>query len=242
MNDSDAGTVAPTTPLLPEQLPELNLRLAQQSAEERLEWAWAAFAPLIVASSSFQTQSLPLLHMVSKLVPDLEICFLDTGYHFPQTIAFRDRVAERLGLRLRVLRPGSTSKVADLYHSDPDQCCFINKVEPMERALRGQRAWVTGIRWDQTATRRQAGFCERRKDGLFKIAPLLDWTSDDIAQYVRTHDLPTHPLTLLGFASIGCAPCTRAVASDEDDRAGRWSQLQKTECGLHFDTRPGDRS
>lgn len=230
----------------PTDLDAFNETLEGMPAAAILRWAWEAFAPDVLASSSFQTQSVPLLSLIAEETPELEVCFLDTGYHFPETIAFRDQLVEELGLRLRVLRASPTdahqTSAGDLYRSDPDRCCFINKVEPIERALVGRRAWITGIRRDQTSARKSATFIAQRPDGIFKISPMLDWTAEDVAEWLRVRSLPRHPLTSMGYASIGCAPCTRPVADDEEDRAGRWAETYKTECGLHLDIRPADRS
>jgi phosphoadenosine phosphosulfate reductase len=168
---------------------------------------------------------------------------LDTGYHFPETIVFRDRLTAELGLNLRVLQADHDAvQTGNLYHQDPDRCCFINKVEPLRRALAGKQAWLTGIRRDQTATRRSARIVSRQRDGTYKINPMLNWTEDDIADYMSTHKLPQHPLTAIGFPSVGCAPCTRSVEVGEVARAGRWAQGDKTECGLHLDIEPPDPS
>jgi len=230
------------------EIEPINERLATQPPEEILRWASGTFEPQIVASSSFQTQSIPLLHMIARACPGLPVLFLDTGFHFPETLAFRDQVVSSLGLNLRVLTCGIARDAfmrcyGTLYRSDPDLCCYLNKVEPLERALAGQKAWIAGIRRDQTAERRQTPILERRADGLYKISPLAGWSAADIDGYIRTHDLPMHPLTHQGYPSIGCKPCTRAVAAADDPRSGRWSESAKTECGIHevFWRPKGDR-
>jgi phosphoadenosine phosphosulfate reductase len=230
---------------LPDDLDALNDHLEGRSAADILSWARDAFGDGVVASSSFQTQSVPLLHLISTTTPDMEVLFLDTGFHFPETLSFRDRLAAELAIRIRNLtaqqsRHGSSR--GDLYHSDPDMCCYINKVEPLDRALAGKTAWVTGIRRDQTSTRAEARIVGVRPDGVYKIAPLLAWTDDDVSTYIRDHQLPEHPLTGLGYLSIGCAPCTRPVGAGEDARAGRWSGLDKTECGIQDTDDPSGSS
>ncbi len=228
--------------MLPRDLDGLNGYLEGLSARDILAWARDAFGSGVVASSSFQTQSMPLLHMISDVMPDVEVFFLDTGYHFPETLAYRKRVTGNLGLNIRVLRADGSGQGSgghgELYHSDPDLCCYVNKVEPLNLALADKTAWITGIRRDQTASRSQARIIDVRPDGVYKLAPLLSWTESDIAAYIREHDLPEHPLTGMGYASIGCAPCTRPVGADGDARSGRWTDLDKTECGLHSDTEP----
>jgi len=185
---------------------------------------------------------MPLLHMISTLTPNLEILFLDTGYHFPETLAYRERVTSELGLNVRVLRTAHSAsnpgRRAELYHSNPDLCCYINKVEPLDVALADKDAWITGIRRDQTPTRSQAKIIDITRDGIYRIAPMLNWTDSDVTAYIRKNQLSEHPLTGTGYVSIGCAPCTRPVGTSEDPRAGRWSDMEKTECGLHLDEKP----
>jgi phosphoadenosine phosphosulfate reductase len=234
-------------------MPELdvegsNERLAGSPPEEVLRWATATFGDEVVASSSFQTQSVPLLHMISRCCPGLPVLFLDTGFHFPETIAFRDQLVKALGLNLRVLhcrieRDAFMRCYGTLYRSDPDLCCYLNKVEPLARALAGQKAWIAGIRRDQTAARRATRVLELGADRVYKISPLAAWTAGQVDAYVRAHGLPVHPLTPQGYASIGCKPCTRAIAPGADSRAGRWADSTKTECGIHEDPwrRKGDQ-
>ncbi len=215
-----------------------------EAAEETLRWAWEAFRPRIVASSSFQTQSLPLLHLISRACPELPIIFLDTGFHFPETLAFRDEVVARLGLKLVIARPELSREDflraygADIHERDPDFCCYFNKVEPMQRALDGMVAWVAGVRQDQTANRRGLRDLDPQISGVIKIHPLLHWTAADVEAYRQRYALPAHPLEAEGYLSIGCAPCTAPVfevETPEDVRAGRWASQGKKECGLHID-------
>lgn len=221
-------------------LKRLNARFERASAEEILTWAWATFAPEIAASSSFQTQSVPLLHLISRVCPAMPIIFVDTGFHFPETLAFRDRLRALYDLNVVVVHP-SVSKAEllrtygeVLYRRDPDLCCHINKVMPMREAMVGRRAWISGVRRDQTDTRQAMRILEQRDD-LLRVHPLLSWTGDDVAAYRAAHDLPAHPLQQEGYRSIGCAPCTRPVFIAEDSRAGRWADSEKRECGLHLD-------
>lgn len=220
-------------------LDELNTTFEGRTPEEILEWAVETFWPEIAMSSSFQTQSLPLLHMVSRVVPRLPIIFLDTGFHFPETLAFRDRVTRELGLNLRIVRPSlSPAELArrygeGLYRRDPDLCCYVNKVEPMQRALEGLRAWISGIRRDQSPTRASIRIVERTAQGIIRVHPMATWTQQDIARYIHDHSLPEHPLLAQGYLSVGCAPCTRPIFGGEPARAGRWDGRAKLECGLH---------
>jgi len=178
--------------------------------------------------------------MISAFTPKMEVLFLDTGYHFPETLSFRDELIELLHLNVRNLKSrynedGHKQVQQNLYSTDPELCCYINKVEPLQNAKQSLDAWISGIRRDQTENRKNTPVIERQKDGTLKICPLVTWTAKDINDYRRQYNLPEHPLTNRGYLSIGCAPCTRPVGSDEDYRAGRWSSLEKTECGLHLD-------
>jgi len=223
-------------------LAALNARFEGADPAEFLRWAWQAFDGQVAASSSFQTQSVPLLHVIAKTIPEMPVLFLDTGFHFPETLAYRDELTRSLGLNLVVLTPqlghdGFRRVHGELHRSDPDLCCHLNKVEPLEEALRSYGAWVAGVRRDQTRNRAAALPITRRRDGLVKLGPMVDWTDRDIARYLHEHDLPSHPLLAKGYPSVGCAPCTRAVAAGEDARAGRWAGTGKTECGLHLTPR-----
>jgi len=216
----------------------LNRHFEQASPPEILSWAWQTFAPAIAATSSFQSQSIPLLHLISLHTPDLPILFIDTGYHFPETLAFVDQLASRSQLTIRRLRPTSDGHPQSrtlLYQTNPDLCCHINKVEPLKQAMSGLRAWISGIRRDQTDHRRSTPIISRREDGVYKVCPMATWTGRQTWQYIYDHDLPSHPLFHQGYLSIGCQPCTRPVTADEDDRAGRWAGRTKTECGLHLE-------
>lgn len=221
------------------ELEQLNAGFERATPAEIIRWAAETFAPDVAASSSFQTQSVPLLHMIAQVAPELPVFFLDTGFHFPETLAFRDRLIQELGLNVRVLKPqlgheGFRREYGELYRRDPDMCCYINKVEPLRRAMQGLKAWISGIRRDQTAARNSTPILARQPDGLWKISPLATWTRRDVWQYIHDHDLPEHPLLAQGYLSIGCAPCTRPVANEQDERSGRWAGLEKSECGLHI--------
>lgn len=217
----------------------INRKLEALEPEEILRWAWETFAPDVAASSSFHTQSVPLLHMISRICPAMPVIFVDTGFHFPETLVFRDELQQRLRLNLRIVRPmveaGSLNRHygEGLYRRDPDRCCQIHKVEPMERALAGLRAWVSGVRGDQTEHRKNLRLAEPGAGGILAIHPILHWTRADSQAYMQQHGLPAHPLLQNGYTSIGCAPCTRPVEQHEEERAGRWHGTEKKECGLH---------
>jgi phosphoadenosine phosphosulfate reductase len=220
-------------------LATLNDQFAAAHPIDIIRWARDAFGASAAASSSFQTQSVPLLHMISRAAGGMRIFFLDTGFHFDETLRFKDELALRYGLNVVSLFPalGHASFRAahgELHRVDADRCCHLNKVEPLERARRGCAAWISGIRRDQTPNRRQTQFVAQLPDGTIKICPLAAWTDVDVRRYAAEQQLPEHPLDALGYASIGCAPCTRPVAPGDDKRAGRWQGTDKVECGLHL--------
>lgn len=213
--------------------------LENRSAPEILYWAAKTFPGRLAITSSFQTQSLPLLHLVSRICPSAPVLFLDTGFHFEETLKYRDLLIRILGLNVRILHPLTSrsellAKHGELYRKNANMCCYLNKVEPLERTLQSFDAWVSGIRRDQTAVRGGVKVLDKQANGLYKICPMLDWTDKMVNSYCEKSDLPPHPLLARGYKSIGCIPCTRAVQDGEDPRAGRWSGTKKTECGLHY--------
>ena len=225
--------------ILTDEIPVLSKKLENKSPREILEWTVAEFGDDLAMSSSFQTQSMPLLHMVTRIKPDLRIFFLETGYHFWETLIFCARVATDWNLNVIDLHRDTRwdvfvrQNLRSLPLDDPNLCCYINKVQPMQKAVIGLKAWMTGIRRDQTAERAHAQILELENDGLIKVNPLLNWTKADVTRYIEEHHLPGHPLLEKGYRSIGCAPCTVAVSASDPDRAGRWVGRGKTECGLH---------
>jgi len=217
--------------------------------EEILAWTTSRFAPDTVLTMSFQHEGVVIAHMLRGIAPETPILFIDTGYHFPETLAYRDELVARFGFPIQNLtsvmpRAEFIAKYGDdLYNRDPDLCCKINKVEPMQLALRGVRAWINGRRRDQAVTRTKMPIIERLQGGIVKTNPLANWTSRDTYRYLTEHEIPTHPLFEQGYTSIGCAPCTRPVLAGEDERAGRWAGKGKTECGLHtFLSNPEEES
>jgi len=191
----------------------------------------------IAMVSSFGAESVVLLHLVAQQSKDVPVFFIDTGKHFSETTAYRKRLIDVLGLTdARVLRPTLTTLEkhdphGDLHKSNPDVCCKIRKVDPL-REVRGQfNAWFTGRKRYQAETRAKLPIFEFEERGA-KINPLVNMSNEDVLNYIEKHDLPRHPLTYVGYPSIGCEPCT-APASEDDQRAGRWSGMNKTECGIH---------
>lgn len=196
----------------------------------------------VAAVSSFGAESAVLLHLVASIAPATPVLFLDTGKHFPETLAYRDLLVERLGLTGLVnLTPDPAILAAKdgsglRWSYDPDGCCELRKVLPLGAALAGFDASLTGRKAFQSATRANLPRFEidtADTAGRLKINPLIDWSTDDIAAYMAEHDLPAHPLVAAGYPSIGCSPCTNKVAEGEDTRAGRWRGWDKTECGIH---------
>ncbi len=198
-----------------------------------------AFRRRIALVSSFGAESAVLLHMVAEIDPATPVIFIDTGRLFPETLAYRHHLARRLGLRdLRVVGPEAEEvrrfdPYLGLWADNPDLCCHVRKVVPLERALAGFDAWISGRKRHQTPGRARLEPIELA-DGRVKVNPLFDWDAEDVEAYFARHDLPRHPLVAEGFPSIGCVSCTHRVAAGDDPRSGRWAGTGKTECGIHF--------
>src|SRR5437763_303098 len=202
------------------------------SAEDILRWAYSEFGTRMCLTCSWQRQSSALVHMVSELGLDVDIVELDTQVLFPETYETRDRLVERYGLELESFRP--IDPIDRLWETDPDRCCSIRKVQPLERALSGYDAWITGIRREQSSMRAGARKVEwSERYAVWQIQPLADWSSKPGWAYVEVHESPYAPLQGRGEPSIGCSRCTRAVREGEDERAGRWAGSDKLECGIH---------
>lgn len=220
---------APALPNL-EELADVSASFESKPASAVVRWARDRFGDGLVLAASFQ--DCVLIDVAAQVAPDIEVVFLDTQYHFSETLDYVDEVRRRYDLNLRVTHP--EVEPDDRWKRDPDGCCTVRKVEPLARALSGKRAWMTGLRRDEAPTRAAApivGFDVGR--GLVKVNPLATWTDLDVEGYIRDHDLPVHPLASAGYRSIGCWPCSRPVADGEDARAGRWAGTDKIECGLH---------
>ena len=227
------------TELTPKEITRLSLSFETKTPQEILQWAVETLCPDLAASSSFQTQSVPLLHMISQIRPEMRILFLDTQYHFWDTLIFREQLQRELDLNVVDLNvdkswwPFLRRFGRRLVTEDPDLCCFLRKVQPMQRGVEGLKAWITGIRRDQTVQRATARILELQPDGMLKINPMLNWTRDDIDDYIEANNLPQHPMTEFGYLSIGCMHCTKKVQPGDNERSGRWVGKGKTECGLH---------
>jgi phosphoadenosine phosphosulfate reductase len=218
----------------------LNEKWKTAHPREIIQFACDFFGDDIAVSSSFGAESACLLSLTTQVKPDIRVLFIDTGFHFKETLEFRDQLKRRLKLNIVEMGPkmghaAFLKEFGNLYERDPDKCCEINKVEPLQRTLEetGLRCWMTGVRGDQTAYRKGMKFVEEKKPELYKISPLLAWSSKDIYQYLKYEDLPLHPLWEKGYGSIGCEPCTAVPGNPDDPRSGRWAGKNKTECGIH---------
>lgn len=194
----------------------------------------------LFASSSFQTHSIPMLHVLSQIDKTVPVYFLNTGYHFPETLNYRDQITTVFGLKLvNIESPISRIRQRDslgnlMYTSDPDQCCYFNKTLPMEPVLSENDVWITGVRKDQNANRSNFDYEIKGAHNTLRFHPMLNWSKQMIWHYIKTNNLPRHPLDDKGYISIGCEPCTRKMTFDDiDERQGRWQGMKKTECGLH---------
>ena len=205
-------------------------------SREVLQWAEQTFGADVTVASSMGDEV--LVELVAQAAPTMDVFFLDTGFHFPETLRTRDHYADRV--RIRTVLPLLTveEQAAEhgdrLFDRDPDRCCAIRKVEPLNRALTGRHAWITGMRRVDAPTRTDitlVGWDDKR--GMVKINPIAAWDDDDVDRFAFEEDVFLNPLRERGYPSIGCAPCTRPVAEGEDPRAGRWAGKNKTECGLH---------
>lgn len=201
-------------------------------------WAAGSFPTSLAVACSMAEAVLP--HLVGRLLPGVDVLFLDTGYHFADTLVTRDLVAERLPVTVVDIRPALTVAEQDIAYGpglserDPAACCRMRKVEPLGGALAGYEAWVTGVRREEAPTRTTTPLVTfDEAHGLVKVNPLALWTFDDLIRYIEEHDVVVNNLLADGYPSIGCAPCTRRVAPGEDPRAGRWAGFAKTECGIH---------
>ena len=190
------------------------------------------------ATSSFQTHSLPMLHILSQIDNTIPVYFINTGFHFPETVSFRDEISEKFGLTLRNVHPlvpknQQRDKSGNLYFtSDPDYCCHLNKVQPLDPMLARFDVWINGIRADQNANRNNMQVEQKTQQGALRYHPMLHWTNYMVFEYAAKYALPKHPLEEKGYLSIGCEPCTRKF-NVENSRDGRWFGMNKKECGLH---------
>jgi len=218
------------------QLASVSAELERKPASAAMRWAWERYGTGMVLAASFQ--DCVLVDLAAKAAPGIEVVFLDTQYHFPETLEYVETVRRRYDLNLVVMEP--LVEPDELWKVDTDECCTLRKVEPLARALGGRDAWMTGVRRTETPTRAATPIVHLDVGrGIVKVNPLAPWTEADVAAYKRDHALPEHPLATRGYASVGCWPCTRPVAPGADPRSGRWSGTGKMECGLHGWPTPG---
>lgn len=196
----------------------------------------------LFTTSSFQSHSIVLLHILSRIDKSIPVVFINTGYHFPETVEFRDKVKEAFGLKNVIdLRPEvpkfmqRDSEGRLLFTSDPDHCCYLNKTQPVDSLLLRHDVWINGVRADQSAVRKAMKVEQPAPHDSIRFHPMLDWNAKMIYQYQKEFDLPKHPLESNGYLSIGCEPCTRKVDPEMMEREARWYGMNKTECGLHTD-------
>ena len=227
------------TPALQSLAEQAGRDLEGAPAQDVIRWAVDTFGDRFAIASSMGDGL--LAHLASSVAPGVHVLFLDTGYHFAETIGTRDAVAATYDVQVRTVLPilsvtqQDAEHGAELWRRDPAACCAMRKVEPLARALAPYTAWASGIRRDEAETRRDAKAVEwDAKREMVKVNPIVAWTQDDVDAYVAEHGVLVNPLAYDGYPSIGCAPCTRRVAPGEDPRAGRWAGTNKTECGLHL--------
>lgn len=233
------GSLAPAVHVASARAAALQARYGKRDALDLLRATIRdEFPGRIALVSSFGADAAVLLHLVAQVDPATPVLFLETGQHFAMTRAYRQALAAHIGLLdVRDIAPDAAALAAedpqrDLWRRDPDACCHLRKVVPLDRALAGFDAWITGRKRFQGASRAALPALEA-EDGRIKVNPLWNWNASDIDAYYVDHALPRHPLVAQGYPSIGCRPCTRAVAAGEDARAGRWAGTSKTECGIH---------
>jgi phosphoadenosine phosphosulfate reductase len=230
--------------LLPaDELVALNIAFEDTHPRDIVAWALERSGlERIAIASAFQAEGTIVMHLATQIRPEIPVLFLETGYQFAETLAFKEQLAERLGLHVIDLIGEYTVARQEaelgprLYERDPERCCELNKVRPMFEALRELDAWITAYRRESSPTRAFAPFVEQYElepdRWIVKINPMAAWTHDDVWRYLAEHHLPHNPLYDLGYSSIGCAPCTRMRLPDEPERAGRWAGLSKWECGI----------
>ena len=233
-------TLTATAPI---DLQAQNLAFESANAEEILRWSIEHFAGKICMSTSFQLGGMVLIDMLSKIDRSIPVLFGDTTFHFKETLEFRDKVIERYQINLITLKPVMERETFKqvygndtLYERNPTECCRINKIEPMERALKPYAARIASLRRDSSPERARIRILEERMDKVMLIHPLANWTREQTKQYLKEHDVPVHPLHAKGYKTIGCFPtcCTVPVGENAPERAGRWTGTGKSECGLHL--------
>lgn len=236
-----AKIITPTFDWSQSTLPYISQHFENRRPQDLLRLALETFGHEIVLATGFGPSGVVLMHMVSQLQPETPVFYLQTDLLFPETMALRDQLAQQLGLNFIEVHSGlslaaqSQQYGPELWRHNPDQCCHLRKVVPLRRFLADKKAWISGIRRDQSPTRAKTPLVTWDKaNGLIKLNPLATWGREQVWAYIYAHDLPYNVLHDQGYPSLGCMPCTRAVAPGEDERAGRWAGWNKTECGIHL--------
>ncbi|HEX5365429.1 MAG TPA: phosphoadenylyl-sulfate reductase [Acidimicrobiales bacterium] len=219
----------PVTAFHDEELAELDAEFESATAPQIIRWAVDNFSPHLCLAASMQDAV--LIDLATKVDPGIEVVFIDTGYHFPETLETVEVVRRRYGLNLRMMTVAHHDE--ELWKVDPENCCSAVKVGQLDRALAGKAAWMSGLRRAEAPTRAQAPVVARDLRGLVKVNPLATWTDEDVAGYIVDHQVPVNPLLHQGYTSIGCQPCTTRPLDGADPRSGRWAGRTKTECGIH---------
>ncbi len=244
-DDEPQGALAADPPLIPsdEFLAELareSEKLESATPQEILQWAVDRYAPRFTMATAFGPEGMTIIHMLSQIAPETPIFNLETGYQFNETLELREKVKQRYGIEIEFKYPEQTVEEYEaanggpLYKSNPNQCCFDRKIRVLHEAAKGQHAWASAIRRDQSVDRAKAPIVGwDRKFQLVKVSPLANWSKNEVWSLIVSENIPYNPLHDRGYPSIGCWPCTRSTLPGEDERAGRWSGFKKTECGLH---------
>lgn len=228
-----------------EKLAQINIRFNNSQPLELLRWGVEKFGDNLALATSFGPQSIVMMHLLAQLRSDTTIFYIDTDLLFHETYALRDELASRLGMRFTRLNTGLSVKAQgeeygpELWKRNPDQCCFLRKVKPLRSFLATKKAWITGIRREQSSIRAHAHMVEwDYKNKLVKLNPLVLWKRDEVWEYLRIHDLPYNPLHDKNYLSIGCTHCTTPVLNGADERSGRWAGREKNECGININVNP----
>jgi phosphoadenosine phosphosulfate reductase len=221
-------------------LAEANKRLKHAGINTILKWTFDKFGDDVSLTTAFGYSGLALLHHVLKIKPDIPLYFIDTGFHFKETMEFTNRITKEWNLRLKVFKPEISKRKLkrkigeEPYRVNPDLCCHYCKVEPLLQFLHDKTVWLSGIRREQSATRAKIEPIEMDGRGVVKISPMYNWTQQQTWDYIIKNNIPYNPLHDKGYASIGCEPCTRPIKKGEKERDGRWPFMQKLECGIHL--------
>jgi phosphoadenosine phosphosulfate reductase len=220
----------PRTELSPSEMTTLNTQFESAPASEIIRWAVDTFHPHLALTASM-TDAV-LIDLAVSVEPAIEVVFIDTGYHFPETLETVELVRRKYGLNLRMMTVPHHAE--ELWKVDPENCCSAIKVGQLDRALAGKEAWMSGLRRAESPSRADAPILSLDLRGLVKINPIANWSDLDVQGYIKDHDVPVNPLVDQGYPSIGCQPCTHPVEEGADPRSGRWAGRDKTECGLHL--------